>query len=248
MQITNLTQHQQTSSPAEAQRNSSATSRRPGVKVELHVPADLPSAPQPIGNPRTSRLSSYSHDPEEVTTLHWSHDVECAFIALLWHHPDYLILARRELDFSVHISIPAYRKILEAICIVHGEIGEADWNCVLHCIREMGVLEEVGGIEGLSDAYTDRSHCYEGYRNPEVFFNEYIRLLKAYARVREVDPFKTVRRYTGHGLLAKNKFTSRPGDPSAIGRLRCPCCGQALQLRGWRNGSEIKLKAESERS
>jgi hypothetical protein len=188
---------------------------------------------------------------EEPTTLYWAYDVERAFVALLWHSPDLIDTARQELDFDLCIVTPAFRTILQALLIVHGEIAETDFVCVLHCIREMGTLEEAGGLEGLNDVFTDIGHYPEGRRKPDVIYREYVRLLKAYALIRAKNPYETLRHYTrGRGFLVRNKFATRPEHPCVVGKIPRCGCGKRCVIAGWPDGEGdgLNLTLELERS
>ena len=219
-----------------------------GIEIpfdEIEIPFDDPpvsAPPQAREQPSHAREIPHSRRPEEPTTLHWVCDVERAFVALVWHHPQYVALVSRELDFEAHISVPPYRQILKAISIVHGEIGEADFVCVIHCLRELGAFEEAGGIAGLNEIYTDGGRCCEGYRNPEVFFREYLKMIKEYALARRANPYSSVKHYTGgRGFLQRNKLATKPTHPSVIGRITRCCCGKRCTIAGWPTGEPDTL-------
>ena len=168
--------------------------------------------------------------------------IERSFASLLWHHPQHIAAARRELDFALHISHPAYRKIIEAIENVYAKIGEADWVCVLHCIREMGASEACGGLEGLNQVFTDGDRYPEGRTHPEPLFYEYLKLLKAHAVQRETDPYQSVRHFTrGHGYLKRNKLATKSTHPPAVGKIPRCCCGLPCVVAGWPAGEEDTL-------
>jgi hypothetical protein len=188
--------------------------------------SEQPSHPREIPPSRRS---------EELTTLHWAAEIERSFTSTLWHHPEFLDLACRELDFTVHISISPYRKIIEALTIVFGDLGiDLDWTCVVHCVRELGAFDECGGLVGLNEIFTDCGHYPEGRQHPEAVIGEYIRLLKEYAIARGVDPLATVRRYTrGRGYLQKNKLATKPTHPTVVGKIERCCCGRRCTIAGW---------------
>lgn len=188
-------------------------------------------------------------EDERPTTMHYVDEYERATASLLWHHPELLPLLQHELHLESHVANPIYRKVIEAIALVYGEIGEADWPCVLHAIREMGAFEECGGLEGLNAIFTNDSRYAEGRREPELFLRDYIRVLKEYALARKTDPYATVRRYTsGYGFLQRNKLATRPQHPSSIGQVRCPHCGRTAKVAGWEAGEgKLNLKLEPER-
>jgi hypothetical protein len=223
-----------------------------GIEIEMvdDPPVVQSSATTPPAHPPARENHSSRHPEESTLYLGWAVEIERAFVSLVWHHSEYLAAARRELDFQAHFSVPPYRKILEAIRIVHGEIGELDFPCVVHCIREIDAYDECGATEGLFEVYTDGGVCFDGHRHPEVFFGEYVRLLKLYAAARQSDPYQTVRRYTGgRGYLQKNKLASKPTHPVAVGQIQRCCCGKRCTIAGWPGGEEgtINLTLTPER-
>jgi DnaB-like helicase N terminal domain len=201
-----------------------------GIEIEMDDPSVVQAQPPPPSLPRPAAPSR----PEDESTFYWAVEIERSLVALIWHHPEYLAPARRELDFGAHFSVPAHRRILEAISLVHGEIGELDFTCVVHAVRELGAFDECGQSEGLNEIYTDGGRSYDGHRHPEIFFREYVRLLKMYGAARRTDPFTTVRRYTsGRGHLQRNKLATRPTHPAVVGKIRRCCCGKRCTIAGW---------------
>jgi len=122
-------------------------------------------------------------------TLSWAEEVERALLAILWWHPLLIGLVRRELDPSIHLTLPKHRYILEAIEIAFREIGDVTWETVVQVILEIPkAFDECGGKEGLNEVYTDQGHYPSGPRNPEPIVAEYIRFLKACAIQQESIP------------------------------------------------------------
>jgi hypothetical protein len=187
---------------------------------------------QPSSRPRESH---HSPPQEEPITRHFAPQIERSFTSLLWHAPQYLDMARSQLDFELHISIRAYRKILEAITIVYGDLGiDLDFPCVAKCVAELDAFDECGGLQGLDQVFTDADHYPEGRSRPEPVIREYIRMLKEYAVARKTDPYQVVRRYTcGRGYLQRNKLATKPTHPSVIGKIQRCCCGQRCTIAGW---------------
>lgn len=220
-----------------------------GIEIAFdESPVSAP--PQAREQPSRAREIPPSRRPEEPMTLFWSHEIECSFVSTLWHAPQYLALAQHELDLKAHFSVTPYRKILEAIVLVHSEIGvDLDFTCVVHCVREMGVFEECGGLLGLDQVYTDNNHYPEGRAHPEPIIREYIRLLKEYAIARKTDPFQSVRHYTrGRGFLQRNKLATRPEHPAVIGKIERCCCGRRCMIAGWPGeGGNLNLTLTPER-
>jgi hypothetical protein len=187
-----------------------------------------------------------SESDERPMTLDYVDEVERSTTSLVWHHPNLLPLLQQELDLGSHITNPVYRKIIEAVALVYGDEGVANWTFVLTAICEMGVFEQCGAREGLNDVFSDCGRYPEGYSNPEPFLQEYIRLLKEYALARKTDPYKTVRHYTrGHGFLQRNKLATKAEHPTCVGEVRCPRCGGTSKVAGWEaDDDRLNLKLE----
>ena len=225
--------------------------------ADLEIPLDDIEIDRPIEGvqsftPRSTEHPPPSHgsEPEQPTTLHFAVQIERSLVSVLWHHPQFLDLARHELDFSVHISVPAYRKIIDALIIVYGELGlDLDFPCVTQCIVDMDALEECGGLLGLDQIFTDGGYYPEGRHRPEPIIREYIRVVKEYAVARQVNPFTAVRHFTrGRGFLQRNKMATRPSHPSVIGRIERCCCGKRCLLTGWPGEEDvINLSLDLER-
>jgi len=182
-------------------------------------------------------------------TLSWAEEVERALLAILWWHPLLIGLVRRELDPSIHLTLPKHRYILEAIEIAFREIGDVTWETVVQVILEIPkAFDECGGKEGLNEVYTDQGHYPSGPRNPEPIVAEYIRFLKACAIQRGIDPTKPVLHYTvGWGFLRRNKLAISSQHPVATGNAHF--LGHYLRLAGWPDGDEqMKLRFEIERT
>lgn len=172
-------------------------------------------------------------------------EIERSIVALCWHHPEFVDFVHLSLDPEIHFLDPALRIVLEMVTVVYWEIGAVDWASVVHAVREVDAIEEVGGLEGLNAVFTDDNHFPEGYQDPEPFVEEYIRLLRDYAEQRQVDPYKTVSRFTGgNGRIVPNKRAHSETDPSDIGEARIR--GHRYKIRGWRDGDGLSIKFYSE--
>jgi hypothetical protein len=68
---------------------------------------------------------SCEEDSERPTTMYHAHEIERSLTALVWRHPDTLPLVRQELDFELHITLPGYRKIIQAVRLAFRKISEA---------------------------------------------------------------------------------------------------------------------------
>jgi hypothetical protein len=221
------------------------------VEIEMHdieiQMDDVVSKADPPASMPASVPASPDH--EQPMTLYFAPQVERSFVSTLWHAPQYLDLARHELDFELHISIPPYRKILQALIVVYGDLGlDLDWICVVQCILELGAMEECGGLPGLDEVFTDCGHYPEGRSLPEPTVGEYIRLLKLYAIARGADPYTPVKHYTrGRGFLQKNKLATTPAHPCVIGKIERCCCGKRCTIAGWPGEEGINLVLNLER-
>jgi hypothetical protein len=150
--------------------------------------------------------------------FYFAPEIEQALVATVWQHPECFELVKAELDFDVHILSPPLRKILQAIELVYGDVGyDLDWACVVDGVRELGALEEVGGLQGLNTVFTDNNRYPYGKcgfsegAGPLVRF--YIKCLKTYALNRQSDPSEQVPLFVGgKGWLKPNK--NRRGDKS----------------------------------
>jgi hypothetical protein len=162
--------------------------------------------------------------PELSATLHWAVEIERSLLAILWWLPEFIGLVRRELDPSIHFTLPCHRHILEAISIAYSEIGDVTWETVVQAILEMpGAFDECGGKEGLNEVFTDEGHYPFGPRNPEPIVAEYIRVLKNCAIQRGIDPTKPVLHYTvARGILQLNKLATKPEHPTITGKIYVP--------------------------
>jgi hypothetical protein len=107
----------------------------------------------------------------------YSNEIERSLVSILWHHPQYVDFVLLNLDPELHFINPDLRIILEMIAVVWWELGAVDWASVVQAVREVDIIEDVGGLQGLNDVFTDCGHYPEGYPNPEPFVKEYIRLL-----------------------------------------------------------------------
>ena len=183
-------------------------------------------------------------------TLRWGKEVERSLVAIVWHHPHFLWLVRKELDPADHFTLPAHRYILDAISVVCSDHDNVNWHTVVQAICEMpGAFEECGGKEGLNQIFTDDGHCPQGPCDPEPFVAEYIRFLKACAIQRGIDPGKPVLHYTvARGILQLNKLATKPEHPTITGKLYVPVPG-TYSLAGWPQGdSQVNIKGQLERS
>jgi hypothetical protein len=185
---------------------------------------------------------------ELSTTLRWAKEFERSLVSICWWCPEYLGQVRRELDPSVHFTLPCHGLVLQAIEIAYRELGDVTWETVVQVVSEIGGFQECGEKPGLNDIFTNENHYPWGPRNPAVFVPEYIRLLKECAIIRKIDPTKPVPHYTvGWGSLRRNKLAISSQHPVATGNAHF--LGHHLRLAGWPDGDDqMKLRLELERN
>jgi DnaB-like helicase N terminal domain len=167
---------------------------------------------------------------------YYAAEVEAALLPLLWHEPDLLGTTLRRLDPATHFVSPAHRWILEAIGIVYGDQGCCDFALVVQVLRELGRLEDCGGLEGLNALYSQNwGYC--------SLLPEYVAILKEYATQRGVDPCRPVYHYaSGSGNLGPNKLKTEQKHPTYTGSMKL--CGRRYELHGWPAvGGQINFKA-----
>lgn len=185
--------------------------------------------------------TSFGKSDPRLETCLWQQEVEQSFVSTLWHHPEFIDVALLSIDPETHILNPVLRTVLEMICVVFWETGITDWALVLQALREIGAVEECGGLQGLNDVYTDNGHFPEGRKYPEPSVREYIRLLWYYQEQREQDPTKPVIRFSGgRGRLVPNRRAHRETDPSDLGEALIG--GRRYRIAGWRDGDGLEIK------
>ncbi len=155
------------------------------------------------------------------STFIWAPQIEVAVVSTIWHEPSRCAGFLRVCDPLVHLTQPHLRIILEAISIAYAELNAADWATVVEVVRELGALEEVGGLDGLNTVYsaTEPSPSPDfRERVTDPIFAHHIELLQEYARARQMDPPRPVARFSGgRGTVRVNKASHRPANPEYIG-------------------------------
>jgi hypothetical protein len=91
------------------------------------ITQNIPSSTA-AGEANNHSFADTSED-ERPMTMYYVDEYERATTSLLWHHPEFLPLIRRELDLELHVANPVYRTVIEAIALVYGVMGDADWPC-----------------------------------------------------------------------------------------------------------------------
>jgi hypothetical protein len=176
-------------------------------------------------------------------TLHYAVESERAIVNILWHYPEFLGLAQRELDPRVHFTLPSCRLVLEAMALANEKCLPVCWQSVLECICEIReAFEECGRREGLSQIFTDDGHYPEGPRANlvEPILRYHIDYLRSAAILRGIDPAKPLEFFhTGWGHLVRNKLAT---NPIATGKVGCAYCGKTNDLAAKLEGENLKLK------
>jgi hypothetical protein len=189
----------------------------------------------------------YSVNKPRVDTCAYSPQVEQTFVHLLWHHPQYIDLAFRDIDPEIHILTPPLRVVLQMVAIVWWNLGAVDWTSVVHALKEINYLHDVGGLHGLNGIFTDEGRYPEGCpTDPAPFIQEYIGLLRDYEEQRVTFPGKSIYRFTGgRGRLQINTHARRDTHPAYVGRAFI--AGRRYLIAGWNNGQqELGLSFEPE--
>jgi hypothetical protein len=194
------------------------------------------------GPPDEVPIAEDNASQETIQTSVFAREIEASFVCLLWRHPEYLGEALRAINPAIHISQPHLRLILNAVNDVHSYENTADFALVATYLRQSGDFGEVGGLQGLNDAYTDSGRQPCGWREPEPIFKYYLELLLSYADARlSGDPLQIpVHLAGGWGRLVPNPVRRREASPVAIGRVMV--AGKRYKASAWREAAELRLK------
>jgi hypothetical protein len=162
-------------------------------------------------------------------------EIEQALVAGLWHQPERLAETCRWLDPNAHLSLPYLRLVLYAIKRCYSELGAADFPLVVQCLRELGSLTEVGGVEALDSLYETRWY--------PPLFPIYALFLRERALARCSDPKAPPPFFSGgSGSLELSKVRKSAQHPVYTGSARIG--GHFYTIRGWPKGEEagVELK------
>jgi hypothetical protein len=184
----------------------------------------------------------------EPATFLFAPEIETALIAIAWRQPARLALVKRELDPAIHFFQPHLRWLLEAIDLAHRELGTADFASVIQVLRELGRLEDAGGLPGVNAVYEAGEFLASLIWRPEqteTLFALYLELLKTYAINRAADPPRPVYQFTGgKGTLEINKRRQKESDPDYLGEARV--CGRSYLVRAWLTNDDSFLNFQLE--
>ncbi len=166
--------------------------------------------------------------------LTYAPEIEAAMLGILWREPERLAVIKRELDPAVHFVQPALRWILEAMDLAYRELGTVDFASVIQVLRELGKLEEAGGLEGANEIWAEGdfldSPVWQVTNKTQVLFDHYLGMLKSYAQSRQscstFHPFTS-----GKFQIFNNKLKCDLRDPDVIGQGRI--AGRNYELKGW---------------
>jgi hypothetical protein len=175
----------------------------------------------------TSAPNYHGAPPASIPSFLFSPEIETALIGLLWREPDRISIVKRELDPALHFVQPHCRWLLEAIDLAYRELATVDFACVIEVLRELGRLEDVGGLEGANELWNAgeflNSPVWQAMGKTDALFAEYLRMIKQYAVNRgEQPPRPTYLFIGGKGTLlldkARVKADHYTGEVSVAGR------------------------------
>jgi hypothetical protein len=190
--------------------------------------------------------SGSSYHGARQASMTFAPEIETAAIALCWREPERLAIVKRELDPAVHFIQPALRYLLEAIDLAWRELGTLDFACVIQVLRELGKLEEAGGLEGASDVWREGefldSPIWKAGQT-EKLLADYLELLKGYALSRQ--DCSAFHPFTGGKVtLWLNKVRRWENDPDFIGEARV--AGRRYVAKAWNSsdGEFLNIRLE----
>lgn len=154
-------------------------------------------------------------------------EIEQALVAGLWHQPHRLAETLRWLSPEDHLTQPYLRLVLSAITRCYSDLGDVDFATVTQCLRELGQLEECGGLSGLDALYEAR-----WYAPVFELYGAFIRV----AALRRTDQPRLPPAFFrgGSGVLTINKIRRSESSPQWIGTARV--AGKAYSLRAYPAG------------
>jgi hypothetical protein len=187
----------------------------------------------------------------EKATFTYAPEIETNTVSILWHEPDRLADFLRLVDPQTHFVQPHLRIILEAINIAWGELASADFATVAQVIRELGKMEECGGLEGLNQVYsagepiraTNAEDAAILRKQVDVILADYVRMLQAYAENRAIDPARPIYPLTGgRGRAIRNKLKRFSGQPDFIGEATIAGKKYKMRLDVSADGNEAQFR------
>jgi hypothetical protein len=157
-------------------------------------------------------------------------EIELALVAGLWHEPFRLAPTLRWLDLDAHLSQPYLRLVTHALARCYSELGAADFATVVTCLRQLGQLDECGGVQSLDAIYEAR-----WYAPLFDLYGQFLRstALRRQGELQALPPFFS----GGIGRLTLNKVGQ---SPHYIGSARI--AGHSYRISGWGKDENIDLK------
>jgi hypothetical protein len=169
---------------------------------------------------------------EPLSTFQFAPEIEQSMVSLCFFDPGRIAVLRRELDPKVHFTRPELRHILEAIELAYGELGMSDFATVICVLRELGHLQDCGGVRGVNAIFEEYRYGFSSPQAQAEIFAHYIEMLKAYALGRQT--VQSVFRFNrGDITLLPNKLKRSPASPDFIGEGKV--AGRCYRAAEWIN-------------
>lgn len=154
---------------------------------------------------------------DERHTFLFSPEIEDSLLSLLWHKPERMEDFLKQCDPRTHLLQLHCQILTEAIQLTYAHHENATWANTVQTVREMGRIDEFGGLDGLNRIYS----IHEPTEFSNQFIDDYIRSIKEYANNRaQVPPQGTCLSTGGIGTLDRNKCKKYEWQPDFVGEMR----------------------------
>jgi DnaB-like helicase N terminal domain len=171
---------------------------------------------------------------EPLSTFQFAPEIEQSLVSLCFYAPERIAELKRELDPQVHFTRPELRHILAAIELAYGELALSDFATVIQTLRELGRLEDCGGVRAVNAIFEEYRYGLSSPQAQEEIFAHYIEMLKAYALGRQ--SAQSVFRFNrGDITLLPNKLKRSPSSPDFIGEGKV--AGRCYRAAEWINSA-----------
>lgn len=178
---------------------------------------------------------------DEHPTFYFSPEIEDGLLSLLWHKPERMADFLRECDPRVHLLQVHCQILTEAINLSYANHGNATWANAVQAVREMGRMDEMGGLQGLNRIYS----IHEPTEHSNVFIDDYIKSLKEYANNRAQVPSQGTFLSTGGvGTLDRNKCKKYEWQPDFIGEMKVRGFRYRASMEVARNGDFVNIRCK----
>lgn len=178
---------------------------------------------------------------DEHHTFYFSPEIEDSLLSLLWHKPERMSDFLKECDPRVHLLQVHCQIMTEAINLTYADHGNATWANVVQTVREMGRMDEMGGLEGLNRIYS----IHEPTEHSNMFIDDYIKSLKEYANNRhQATPLETFISTGGIGTLDRNKCKTKVWQPDYIGEMRVRGFKYLASLEVCKGGEFVNIRCK----